>query len=169
MPLVKRTRATLRKAEFGFLSATSGLSDQGLGGGVLVKATPTANSRTADFALGVFDSDDNISLDLIVKRGSSVGAGDQEGGPGLASLSAGEPFTVTLSITEGGGSRLWLNGAPIAKHQAAYGTVQSTEYPLASPYGALSIWLFMQNRAATYENDLAVDYIRAWQERVARP
>src|SRR3972149_5935993 len=113
------------KAEFGFLSATSGLSDQGLGGGVLVKATPTANSRTADFALGVFDSDDNISLDLIVKRGSSVGAGDQEGGPGLASLSAGEPFTVTLSITEGGGFRLWVYWGALSQDQGDHGTSQA--------------------------------------------
>jgi len=168
------------KFEFGFVSPMVSLSDLSLSGVVNVKATPTANSLAADFAVAVLDRDDNTALDLIVSRRGTVAGADQSGGPTLTNLVA--PFTILVATLENGGSRIWLNGAPVALNQSAYASVTAfhgttgtktesadlRESSVAHTTSGMAIWLFVQNRAAAqWGHEMRVDYVQAWQERVA--
>ena len=139
-----RLRAGLgRKFEFGF-------SDQvvNTGFGVVTnKSTPLASSGGVDFTLACYDGDHNTSIDIVAD-----GSNDSIARSSAATVitpRGSETFSIMLSLNEQRESMLWLNGV--------YTAVLRTG-PRAK--ANMCIWL-------RTDDLLYLDFIQAWQERVA--
>jgi hypothetical protein len=166
---ILETRATFigfpdsAKFEIGFIDGIPG-EKPGLVGGpgaVYSKSAPTANSR--DFGVICFDTDDSTNIGIVGNYITTETDTDNStvlDGFAAASLdptlAAGDTNDVVflLSLTEQGDARMWLNGAYIGEITTGPSR-RSRIYP----------WVFVQGRSTGIVMQL--DYIRAWQERIA--
>lgn len=131
--------------EFGFVDQ---LIVQARGGAIIAKATPLVDSALEDLSIAVRDSSDNAYFGLVTRgEDNTVGSGTNEK---VVAVSGGAEMTLMLAMNEQEETRLWVDG-------------MYTEIERSGPSRAadLGIWLHATNTA------LDVDYIQAWQERVA--
>lgn len=132
------------KLEFGFAGHGSENSE---GGVVIDAATPASSAGVVELAVGVRDTD-NDNYFGIVSRGTNnaVGSGTSERSVAVNS----GPLTLMVSVNEQTESRLWVNGSLVSIER---------DGPVAR--SNLGLWFYSEDIT------LSVDYIQAWQERVA--
>lgn len=151
------------KFELGFAGADPGAGENA--GQVLVKATPT--STGVDYAVIVYDTDDDTSVDLQTDGGDSA----------VASVVSSPVFTGTdstfvtqtwydfmIAVNEQGEVRFWVDST-------FRGVIRGTSANDTGPdidLETLSIWAFCQSRDGT-QSLMYLDYVLAWQERVRLP
>ena len=157
------------RVETGFVNPFTPIDDISYEGAVLVKATPTANDESG-FAVAVLDTDDNTSCDLVIQTNGALAAADQSG-PSV--LTAPGRTSIMVAMTEGGGTRYWLNGIPsglvhIAAHTPSLGATTGLN-PVSGDHVAsanMHLWFSIQNRSTDQIHNCRIDYMQAWQERV---
>lgn len=145
---LRLTTVALSKFEFGFAAAVQA-------GQVSVKATPTATGT--DYAVAVRDVDDDTNIGLASAGDTTAEVSVVDSAPGLT-LADGDFFVVMIALNERGEAYLWLNGIYQATHRTA------ANLPTAGT--SLGVWVYAQNRSGA-SRPLRVDYVKAWQERVA--
>lgn len=133
------------KFEFGFANAAGA-------GAVNVKATPT--STAADYAVIIRDTDHNTSVDLVTD-GTTDAAGLVASSPGIT-FATNTYYNLMIALNERREARFWIDNVFQGVRRAG---------PDATV--ALGIWLYVQDRDDANNRQLDVDYVKAWQERVA--
>lgn len=131
------------KFEVGFIDAAAA-------GAVNAKATPT--STATDYAVLIRDTDDDTNLSIIADGTTGAVASVD----GSFTVATNTWYDLMIATNEAQEVHGWINSQYQGKISS--GPDDNT---------GLSLWVFLQNRAAATQKDMEVDYIRAWQERVA--
>jgi hypothetical protein len=157
IPFMGQYRATLN-ASFNCSDVSEAKFEVGLtdaadvAGAVNVKATPT--STATDFAVAVFDVDDNDDIDLITDGTTDAIAAVTGYEPGL---SDDEIVNVMIGLDETKSCRMWVNGNLYARTTTGP-DITTSLFP----------WVIVMVRTNPGTKvELYLDYIRVWQERVA--
>ena len=135
------------KFEFGFVDAAGN-------GAVLVKDTPT--STATDYAVIVYDTDDDTSVDLQAD-GTTDAVMRVASSPGIT-FTTNTWYNFMIALNENREVRFWIDN--VYQGVVTRGPDEAT---------AQGIWLFVEDRDDANNKQLDCDYIKAWQERVALP
>ncbi len=142
------------KFEIGFADADPGATGEN-SGLVLVKATPT--STATDYAVIVYDTDDDSSVDLQAD-GTTDAVASVASSPGIT-FTTQTYYDMMIAVNEETECYFWIDSVFQGKIESG---------PDADGTTLLGLWAFCQTRDGT-ENTLLLDYVLAWQERVRLP
>lgn len=130
--------------EFGFADPSVDLT---AGGVVLDKSALLVAQGLDDFSIAVRYVSDSAFFGIVTGgRDNAVGSGTNSKAVAIANTE----FSLMLALNEQEETRLWVNGMPT-----------DIEYTGPHRRADLALWLHVD------DNSLDVDYIQAWQERVA--
>ncbi len=152
---IKISDASNVKVEVGF---TDAINDAGA---ALVLATPTATAT--DAAIWVLDTDDTALWQAFAVNSDGT---PQKLEPTVAEATAGATY-VTLGVgLYNDNAVYWLKDA---NGDVVYDSIRNGDGMIESAIEggtALTPWLFVQNRSASQDRLITIDYVRVWQRRV---
>jgi len=128
-----------------------GLADAAGAGAVNVKATPT--STATDYAVVIFDTDDDTRTTMITD-GTTDTAGAVDATPAYTTAAATYQTTM-LAGNERRECAFWVDGVFRGVRRAGPNTATS-----------LGIWFYCQNRSGA-SHTMDIDYVLGMQERTA--